>query len=74
MVYIEAIIYYAFLIDSLGANIAAWFFPNWFKKASKGSLKVWLKHLPLTKGWALIYLILVLWVGWALYRLSVLFW
>ena len=68
MVMIEAIVWYLFLLDSIGANIAAWFFPGWSKKTLKG---LW-KHLPVTKGWALVYLILVLWIGCALYRLGVL--
>ncbi len=65
---IEAIIWYLFLIDSIGANIVAWCCAKWFKKKFKG----WIyKHLPLTKGWALMYLILVLWVGYGLNRLGV---
>ena len=70
MVNIEAIIWYAFLLDSVGANIVAWFFPKWSKKNFKGILK----HLPLTRCWALIYLVLVAWVGCALYRLGILWW
>ena len=68
MVNIEAIIWWGFLIDSLGANFMAWFFPGWYKKKFKG---FW-RHLPVTRGWALFYLVLVLWVGWALWRLGVL--
>ena len=69
MCLIEVIIFYLILIDSLFANAAAWFFPKWMKKKYK---KFW-KHLPVTKGWAAIYLILVLWVGFSLHRLGVLF-
>jgi len=68
MVSFEQVIWYLFLIDSVGANIAAWFFSGWAKKNFKGVLK----HLPLTRGWAFIYLILVIWVGCALWRLGVL--
>ena len=70
MVMIEVIIWYLFVLDSVGANITAWFFPKWAKKNFKG---VW-KHLPITKAWAGVYLVLVLWVGCALYRLGILFW
>jgi hypothetical protein len=64
---IEGIIWYLVLLDSLGANIAAWFFPKWAKKNFK-----WVfKHLPLTKGWAATYLVLVLWVGYSLSRLGI---
>ena len=68
---LEAIIYYLFLIDSIGANIAVWFSPSvvkWYKKKWPSIYKI----IPLTKGWAFIYLILVLWVGWALHRLGIL--
>tara|TARA_Y100000310_G_scaffold107162_2_gene105605 strand:+ start:8697 stop:8915 length:219 start_codon:yes stop_codon:yes gene_type:complete len=66
---IEAIIYYLILIDSIGANITAWFFAGWYKKnINKGIVK----HFPATKGWCLAYLILVLWVGFGLYRLGIL--
>ncbi len=69
MVQVEAIIWYLFVIDSLGANIAVWLFPKsvtWYKK----KLPRVSKHLPLTKGWAFIYLGLVLWVGYMLFGLS----
>lgn len=67
MVNIEGIIWWLFVLDSVGANIMAWFFADWMKKNHKG---FW-KHLPVTKGWAAFYLVLVLWVGSALYRAGV---
>jgi hypothetical protein len=66
MVSIEAIIFYLILIDSIGANVTAWFFANWYKK----NVRWWNKHFPATKGWALWYLILVLWIGYGLQRLG----
>jgi len=68
---IEAIIWYLFLIDSLGAGLISICCVNWYKKRFKSSLS---RHLPLTKAWAGIYLILVLWGGSALYRNGVLPW
>ena len=71
MISFEQVIWYLFLIDSVGANIAVWLFPKtipWYKK----NFKTASKHLPLTKGWAFIYLILVVWVGCALWRLGIL--
>ena len=65
---IEAIIWYLVLIDSVGANIMTWCCAKWYKKNYKG----FYKHFPATKGWALMYLLLVLWIGFALYRLGVL--
>ena len=71
MVSFEQVIWYLFLIDSLGANIAVWLFPKtitWYKK----NFKTASKYLPLTKGWTFVYLILVLWVGYTLVRLGIL--
>jgi hypothetical protein len=65
---IEAIIWYLFLLDSVGAVIASWCCAKRLNK----TFKKLFKHLPLTKGWALIYLGLVLWVGYTLYRLGIL--
>ena len=70
---IEAIIWYLFLIDSVGANIFVWGSPK-FTKWYKRKYKKLLKYLPLTKAWCFVYLILVLWVGNALCRLGVLWW
>jgi hypothetical protein len=67
MVGIEAIIYYIVFIDSVVANLLAWFFPGWYKKNYKG----FYKHFPVTKGWCAWYFVLVLWVGLGLYRLGV---
>jgi len=69
MVKLEAIIFIAFLADSLFANVASWCCAKWYKKKFKKFHKV----LPLTKLWTAIYLILVLWVGYGLYRLNILF-
>lgn len=64
----ESVIFYLFLIDSIGANIVAFFYPKWYAKKYRGFAKLF----PLTKGWTIFYLILVLWIGCALYRLGVL--
>lgn len=64
----EAIIWYLVLLDSLFANLGSYKFPKWYKKNYKGLSK----YLPLTKAWTAIYLILVLWIGYALYRLDIL--
>jgi len=67
---IEAVIWYAFLLDSVGANVVAWTCHDWFMKRFPRLFK----HFPLRKGWALLYLSLVLWVGSVLLRLEVLPW
>tara|TARA_Y100000310_G_C20686917_1_gene819611 strand:- start:421 stop:645 length:225 start_codon:yes stop_codon:yes gene_type:complete len=68
---IEAVIWYLVLLDSLGANIAAWFFPKRSKKLL-GKFGKFAKHFPITKGWCAWYLVLILWVGSGLYRLGLL--
>jgi hypothetical protein len=65
MINIINIIFYVLLIDSLGANIMAWFYPTWYKKNYKGLVK----HFPATKGWCLWYLVLVLFIGYLIFYL-----
>ena len=64
---IEAIIYYLVLLDSIGSIVLSFFFSEWYKK----NYKRWHKHFPKTKGWALWYFVLVLWIGWSLSRLGI---
>ncbi len=66
---IEGIIWYLFLIDSIGAVITSFCCAKWYKKNMHKGI---VKHFPATKGWCLVYLILVLWVGSALLRLGIL--
>jgi len=64
----ESAVYYLVLLDSIGAIILSFFFADWYMKNYKG---FW-KHFPATKGWAIWYFVLVLWVGWGLLRLGIL--
>ena len=66
----EAVIWYAILLDSVGANIVAWFFSDWYRR----KYKTLHKHFPATKAWCFVYLALVLWTGCVLYRHEVLPW
>jgi len=66
---IEAVIFYLVLIDSVGANLAAWFGDAWYTR----HFRVFSRYFPLAKGWTLYYFVLVLWVGSLLYRAGVLF-
>jgi len=68
MVSIEAIIWYLILLDSVIANIISFWGVKWYKK----NYKKLYRYFPITKGWSLLYLILVLWVGYALLRLGIL--
>lgn len=67
---VEAFVWYLFLADSLVANTLAWCCPKWSKK----KYKKFYKHFPTTKGWGLLYLGLVLWIGVGLFRLAILPW
>ncbi len=67
---LEALVWYLFLVDSIGAGILSTCCVKWYKKNYKG----FYKHFPPTKGWCTLYLILVLWVGSALYRNGILPW
>ena len=69
--YVEGIWWYVILVDALLYTFLAW---------SKGRLHTqtthWLSpYFPLEKSVSIIYLVLVLWVGFALYRLQlIIFW
>ena len=67
---IEAAIWHLILLDTIGANLVAWFFASWYRE----NFKTLHKYFPLTKAWSFVYLVLVLWVGWVLYRLGILPW
>ena len=65
---IEMILYYLILIDAIGANITAW---TGLGEAVFKRVGVFSKYFPITRGWTTYYLILVLWIGYALVRLGV---
>jgi hypothetical protein len=67
---LEAILWYLFLLDSIGANLMAWFFRNWYENKWKRIPR----HFPATKSWCLAYLCLLLWLGFALQRNGILPW
>ena len=63
---IEEILWYLVFIDSILVNLIVWLFPNWYEKKFKNMSK----YFPASKGWGLWYLVLVLWIGYALLRLG----
>ena len=67
---LEAIIWCLVLLDSLFCNGIAWFDGKWYTKKFPGMSKLF----PVTKAFAIYYLVLVLWIGFALYRMRVLTW
>ena len=63
---IEEILWYLVFIDSILVNLIVWLFSNWYEKKFKNRSK----YFPASKGWSLWYLVLVLWIGYALLRLG----
>jgi len=62
---IWVIIFYLLLADSIGANITAWTGLNkWYKR----HFKIVEKYLPITRGWTIYYLILVLIIGYLVHN------
>lgn len=65
---IEAIIFYLLVIDSVSANLVALFGQKWYAR----HFRIFSRWFPPAEGWALYYLILVLWIGSLLLRLGLL--
>lgn len=65
---LEVIVFYVLLLDALGANVMAWGTDGkWYKK----NFSFLSRQFPDTKGWSTYYLILVLWMGYMLWRSGV---
>lgn len=60
---IEQIVFYALLIDSVAANILAWWGVGWYTK----HLRIMSRYFPISKGWTTYYLVLVLWIGYLVF-------
>lgn len=56
---VQQVIFYILLVDSIVANIIAWWGRDWYVK----HFKTFSRWLPLTRVWATWYLVLVLWIG-----------
>jgi len=61
---IEAIIFWVLLVDSIGANFMAWFGSSWYLH----HFRLMSRYFPLAKGWTAMYLVLVLVIGYLVYR------
>ena len=64
----EAVFWYLVAADCLYANVVAWREQKCYKKY----FPVMSKWFPVTKAFGVWYLIMVAWVGCALYRLGIL--
>ena len=65
---IEGIIWFLFLVDCLIYQFLIYTPKRWHKRTSHWAHK----YFPLNKGIGMLYLFLVLWLGFALYRMNLL--
>lgn len=56
---LTTIIFYLLLIDSVSANLVMWLGERWYTK----HFRLMSRYFPPARGWALFYLLLVLWIG-----------
>jgi len=62
---IWVIVFYLLLIDSIGANIVSWFgLEKWWK----GNFRLFSRYFPVAKGWTILYLALVLFIGYIIHN------
>tara|TARA_Y100000310_G_scaffold326771_1_gene392124 strand:- start:2219 stop:2443 length:225 start_codon:yes stop_codon:yes gene_type:complete len=67
-IYVETILFYLFLLDCLAYNVLAWTKDKWHNKLTHWASQ----HFPLNKLMAAYYLSIILWLGFALYRMQLL--
>lgn len=65
---IAAIVFYLLLIDAVSCNLIVLFGSKWYMH----HFRIFTRWFPPAEGWALYYLILVLWIGWLLYQMGAL--
>jgi len=65
---IEEIIFYILLIDATGANLVSFFGERWYVK----NAMIFSRWFPAARGWTIYYFILIIWIGFLLYRLGIL--
>ncbi len=63
---IEVIIFYLLLTDSVSAVLVVFFGEQWYNR----HFRIFSRFFPPAKGWALYYLVLVLWAGSLLFRIN----
>lgn len=56
---IQKIVFYLLLIDSMLVAVIAWTGREWYRK----TFPTVSRYLPITKAWAILYMALVLWIG-----------
>jgi hypothetical protein len=63
---IETIIFFVLLLDSIIANLIAYFGRRWYME----HFQLLSRWVPITRVWASGYLLLVVWIGTILYRVG----
>ena len=66
----EVTLWYAIVLDWIVACIIGIFFIDWYREKFPSINKIF----PITIGWCLAYLCLIIWLGCLLWRLEVLPW
>jgi hypothetical protein len=66
---VESLVFYFLLVDAIAANLVVRFGSQWYVRHFR-TISRW---FPPAEGWALYYLVLVLWIGSLLYRAGGLF-
>ncbi len=65
--YVEGILWYLFLLDCIIYNVMVWTKDKWHNKFTH-----WVsEHFPLDKFFGIYYLFLIIWLGFALYRMQI---
>ncbi len=68
MIAFEGIIWYLFLLDCLTYNVMIWTKEKWHDRLTHWTSK----YFPLNGFFGAYYLVIILWLGFALYRLNLL--
>ncbi|OIP66280.1 MAG: hypothetical protein COV32_00815 [Candidatus Yonathbacteria bacterium CG10_big_fil_rev_8_21_14_0_10_43_136] len=66
---IEVTIFYLVLLDAIVCNLLSLFCADWYVR----NFRVFSHWFPIGEGWAIYYLVLVLWVWSLMYRNGMLF-
>lgn len=61
---IQSIIFYLLVLDSVSCNLIVLLGPKWYTK----HFRTISRFFPPAEGWAIYYLVLVLWIGALIYQ------
>lgn len=66
--FIEVILFWLVVLDSVICNVMVWFGASWYLH----HFRVISRTFPPSRGWATVYLLLVVWIGSLLFRMGAL--